>query len=567
MDYSIRSLAVIDTYNNPINKSLYTIGDDRRRNLYEVNDVGIRGKASSVACIVTQQLTEEQGRLKFSESITLSKRIKRRFNGIKFGEYENFRKEPTPIGNVSTIFLVGRKLMLTAAHCVGSGGEVSQPPYELMPEEQLKKIKIIFGFHMIDKDRCRDTFEKDDVYEIKKIVAFRHVRSKDCRVDWALVKLDRDVVARKPLQLNFNEKVAKYAQLFMLGHPTGLPLKVAHDAEVKNEGIEHYDANLDAFAGNSGSPVFLEKTQEVVGILFCGNVDYEKTNDYRRKGLVRSYAEYIPQSTINASRYEQCQRTSTLNFVKFYLQVKEDKENHRNSNPVILNYLAQCYLRGCEGVKKDEKKALILYERSAAQGNEEALLWLGMYYYCYCHLLDNYYTDSTKAKANGVSYDEYKAYLSHAFNQRKYAFKYFQKAVELESKRSLLYLGLCYRYGLGVLKDYTKAVEYYTQAFKSGDMDSVFYLCYCYENGKGVKKDSLIAFNFCKKAVERRGNASDLYNLGFCYEWGYTDNYGDIVNKNANMAIKYYQLAVDKGSIVAIEALERAKKNNECVII
>jgi len=57
----------------------------------------------------------------------------------------------------------------------------------------------------------------------------------------------------------------------MIGYPLGTPMKLAKNARVifNNEEAQSFITNLDAFEGNSGSPVFNEKN-EVSGILVNG---------------------------------------------------------------------------------------------------------------------------------------------------------------------------------------------------------------------------------------------------------------------------------------------------------
>ena len=66
----------------------------------------------------------------------------------------------------------------------------------------------------------------------------------------------------------------------MIGYPSGLPAKIIHDDATSVR--EHYSAdhpqfltNLDAFAGASGSAVFRNANQELVGLLSSGEDDYE----------------------------------------------------------------------------------------------------------------------------------------------------------------------------------------------------------------------------------------------------------------------------------------------------
>ena len=67
-----------------------------------------------------------------------------------------------------------------------------------------------------------------------------------------------------PLALDLNGKAAKDTLVYALGYPTGLPLKLAGNATVQSvSGTAYFTANLDTFAGNSGSPVFNFATNRV----------------------------------------------------------------------------------------------------------------------------------------------------------------------------------------------------------------------------------------------------------------------------------------------------------------
>ncbi|MDD5627517.1 MAG: serine protease, partial [Elusimicrobia bacterium] len=93
--------------------------------------------------------------------------------------------------------------------------------------------------------------------------------------DWALVKLDRPAAGHKPLALNKAGTPANKTPLFVIGHPAGLPTKVAGGATVRDASPEGYFvANLDTYGGNSGSAVFNAYTGLVEGILVRGENDY-----------------------------------------------------------------------------------------------------------------------------------------------------------------------------------------------------------------------------------------------------------------------------------------------------
>ena len=64
-----------------------------------------------------------------------------------------------------------------------------------------------------------------------------------------------------------------------MGHPSGLPLKFANGAQVKDtSNASYFVANLDTYGGNSGSPVFNEDDGTVEGILVRGDTDFVRDN-------------------------------------------------------------------------------------------------------------------------------------------------------------------------------------------------------------------------------------------------------------------------------------------------
>ncbi len=77
-------------------------------------------------------------------------------------------------------------------------------------------------------------------------------------------------------------------KLYVIGHPSGLPTKVADGAQVCTQKGTHFSANLDTYGGNSGSAVFNAKTNEVVGILVRGANDY--TYDMGRRCTISANA-------------------------------------------------------------------------------------------------------------------------------------------------------------------------------------------------------------------------------------------------------------------------------------
>jgi hypothetical protein len=230
-------------------------GTDDRKDLYEVTTPALLRAADSVAALVQ---TSDLHRTR-DGAYRLSTRSYRE-------DYELCDGEPfvdQPLGCDCTGFLVAPDVIATAGHCVRS-------------TRGLRKIRFVFGFRMLDARRTRTTFGANDVYEGAQLIARQE---ENAGADWSLVRLNRAVRGRKPLQVRTSGKIAENRPVFVIGHPNGLPAKLAAGARVRsNRRRSYFVANLDTYGGNSGSPVFDQRTRQVEGILVRGNDDFVWTD-------------------------------------------------------------------------------------------------------------------------------------------------------------------------------------------------------------------------------------------------------------------------------------------------
>ncbi|RLA66855.1 MAG: hypothetical protein DRQ88_05355 [Epsilonproteobacteria bacterium] len=216
-------------------------------------------------------------------------RLRERRYGFKFSSYdenlcleEKFSKQRT-LPNCSG-FLVAPDLLVTAGHCVNS--------------ETCPNSRWIFDYHIESKQYENEILDEKNVYACKSVII-----SKEGTLDYALIELDRKVGNRTPLVFRKKGKVSSRGKLVVIGHPSGLPLKITNGGKViDNYSKNVFTTNLDTFNGNSGSPVFNESTGKVEGILVSGNTDYEQDPSGCRKSI--EYDEY--------SGWERVTRISVL---------------------------------------------------------------------------------------------------------------------------------------------------------------------------------------------------------------------------------------------------------------
>lgn len=156
-------------------------------------------------------------------------------------------------------FLVAPNVLVTAGHCIKS-------------EFDCNSYKWVFDYKVDYTDQQDVTVPSTSVYSCKRIIE----RSLDqvSKDDYAVIELDREVTDRSPLKFRRSGKIAVGAPLVVIGHPTGLPTKIADKANVRALNTKFFVANLDTYGGNSGSAVFNAKTGRVEGILVRGENDY-----------------------------------------------------------------------------------------------------------------------------------------------------------------------------------------------------------------------------------------------------------------------------------------------------
>jgi V8-like Glu-specific endopeptidase len=303
---------------------------DQRHNIYNIGQLGLeksvttnlKTQAESVGCLILEKFLEKTDSKKHyqlnSQAQTFAQRIESAL-GVPLGEKEAFYNEFS-IGE-ATAFFIGKKLALTAAHVVCDENS------DQLDLNKIKNLRLIFGFQMIQENQCKTIFEKKSVYKIKNVVAHnydRGIRNRDSFwQDWALIKLARPVEDLIPLKLNFCSQYTKGMKLYMLGFPFGQPEKFTGNGKITsvsgNDGDKYFQADLDAFKGGSGSPVFNDK-HEVIGILCSGHDDLELVSDYRGSANARIQLKTLTKKDIALKGWEKCQRLDTLKFIQAFME-------------------------------------------------------------------------------------------------------------------------------------------------------------------------------------------------------------------------------------------------------
>lgn len=167
-------------------------------------------------------------------------------------------------------FLVAKDKLLTAGHCVFSDYDCENNSW-------------VFDYKLGTKELL-----KDQVYKCKKIITQEYTYNNNKILDYAIIELDRPTINRPPLPMRKNGFPVVGTKLAIIGHPLGLPMKVADNAKIgifndeESENVlqtlklrkYYFTASTDSYGGNSGSPVINLRTKKVEGILIQGADDF-----------------------------------------------------------------------------------------------------------------------------------------------------------------------------------------------------------------------------------------------------------------------------------------------------
>lgn len=184
-------------------------------------------------------------------------------------------------------------------------------------------------------------------------------------------------------------------------------------------------------------------------------------------------------------------------------------------NSDAMYELANRYLKGHNGVKKNVKKGMSLLEQACSLGNSNAQ-------YMHGHFLLDDKKASAADKTKGA--------------------RFIIEAAESGHSDAMYQAGqLLYNGEYGIKRDLQKAFEYFSMASEQNNQDATYMMAKMYLNGEGVKENRQRAYNLLIHTAKT--NASAAYELGLIYEGGIIDGIRD-----ERLATENFIFAARKGN-------------------
>jgi len=228
-------------------------GADNRREVYDIINPNLQVVAEAVCVVVVESELTDNG----NGTYTLSTSSWTFQSGSPLCPDERFIGQQQ--AGFCTGFLVGDDIIATAGHCVSAGDcgitafvfDWKKPDSMTAAPTVIPAANVYFCTGIIDRVLAGDQ-------------------------DHCVLQVDRAVTGRSPVPIRRTGIVPNSEPLTVIGHGIVLPMKEADGAEVKNNqpALDYFQANLDTYGGNSGSPVFNLNSYEVEGILVRGAPDF-----------------------------------------------------------------------------------------------------------------------------------------------------------------------------------------------------------------------------------------------------------------------------------------------------
>ena len=229
-------------------------GEDNRRDVYAETNPLYKKIALSTAALISNTNLQVDG----TKVIVSGRTLKDVF---KMCEDQRFRFQPVAAHCSGT--LIAPDIIMTAGHCYDSGNN------------ECKNSSWVFDYKTSKENQGSVSVSQESVYRCAEVITM--INDPFDKADHALIRLDRPVMGRAPIKFQ-KASVKVNDDVLLIGHPLGLPTKIADGAKITKIDKYSFLTNTDSFTINSGSGLFNPATGEAIGILSSGAMDLETKN-------------------------------------------------------------------------------------------------------------------------------------------------------------------------------------------------------------------------------------------------------------------------------------------------
>lgn len=249
------------------------IGEDERVERFELDSTGDEerfARASAAIAFNTSTTSYSDGSLTFKSGVQTI--------GQRFDLCADERFVEQPMLSRCSATLVAPDMILTAGHCVGAR-------YDRLSDtaQMCQRLNIIFDLgYLKDYDEPLSRVLPENAYSCERVEAWGYPEAQHTPSDdWALIRLDRPVMGRTPMPLKGSSPNIGTA-LTIIGHPLGLPQKVARGEVLAQKTPQLFAHDADTLTGSSGSGVFDSGAGALIGVHVSGTTQKDLVMDTTR---------------------------------------------------------------------------------------------------------------------------------------------------------------------------------------------------------------------------------------------------------------------------------------------
>jgi V8-like Glu-specific endopeptidase len=236
--------------------------EDNRQDLYEITNPQVKKVAAAMAYQIEKiELTgwtfERFWKLVMETMVQRGVCEEEKFSG------------QLSLRNNCTAILVSPKHLLSAGNCINEHF-CTNDLYYWMFEHDLKTE----GTQLVTNSR-------KNFYRCKKVV--KRAFDRNSGVSYILFELEKEVRDVEPVKFRRSGNMVANEEVIVLGHPQGLPLKIADHAQVLDQNETHFILNSDIPGSNRGAAIINAKSYELEGIMVYGTANYESSGDACKK--------------------------------------------------------------------------------------------------------------------------------------------------------------------------------------------------------------------------------------------------------------------------------------------